>query len=160
MDATSQASYDTVMAFMGAMGSGDMDTMGSLMADDMVWHNEGDTSGKDNIFTFLGVFGSNLETTLWENEKYVCSGDLAAAGRPQPRPASRPASSPSHCVPKSGTARSCCGTGSKTPSQSARPTTAEPEPVLLGPVPPGDDPTSEGIARTNESGLVREHDAL
>ena len=42
MDATSQATFDTVMAFMGAMGSGDMDTMMSLMADDMVWHNEGD----------------------------------------------------------------------------------------------------------------------
>jgi len=87
MDAVSQASYDTVMAFMGAMGSGDMDTMGSLMADDMVWHNEGDTSlpwigetrGKENIFTFLGVFGSNLETTLWENEDVFASGDTVAA---------------------------------------------------------------------------------
>jgi len=87
MDAVSQASYDTVMAFMGAMGSGDMDTMGSLMADDMVWHNEGDTSlpwigetsGKENIFTFLGVFGANLETTLWENEDVFASGDTVAA---------------------------------------------------------------------------------
>lgn len=38
----SQATFDTVMAFMGAMGGGDMDTMGALMADDMVWQNEGD----------------------------------------------------------------------------------------------------------------------
>lgn len=58
MDKESQASFDTVMALMGAMGNGDMDTMSSLMADDMVWHNEGDTSlpwigetkGKENIF--------------------------------------------------------------------------------------------------------------
>ena len=32
MDAKSQASFDTVMAFMGAMGSGDMDAMNKLMA--------------------------------------------------------------------------------------------------------------------------------
>lgn len=37
MDDTSQASFDTVMAFMGAMGGGDMDAMSALMADDMVW---------------------------------------------------------------------------------------------------------------------------
>ncbi|NKX48949.1 nuclear transport factor 2 family protein, partial [Rhodobacteraceae bacterium R_SAG8] len=28
------------MAFMGAMGAGDMEKMRALMADDMVWHNE------------------------------------------------------------------------------------------------------------------------
>ena len=36
MDQASQATFDTVMAFMTAMGSGDMDTMSELMADDMV----------------------------------------------------------------------------------------------------------------------------
>ena len=44
MDDQTQASFDTVMAFMDAMGSGDMKTMSNLMADDMVWHNEGDDS--------------------------------------------------------------------------------------------------------------------
>jgi len=86
MDAQSQASFDIVMAFMGAMGSGDMDRMAALMADDMVWHNEGDpslpwigeTRGKDNIFTFLGVFSSNLKTTLWENTDAFASGDVVA----------------------------------------------------------------------------------
>lgn len=86
MDVTSKASFDTVMAFMGAMGSGDMEGMSALMADDMVWHNEGDTSlpwigetkGKENIFKFLGVFSSNLETTLWENEDAFASGDTVA----------------------------------------------------------------------------------
>ena len=65
MDEASKKSLETVMAFMGAMGSGDMDAMHTLMADDMVWHNEGDpslpwigeTRGKENIFAFLGVFG-------------------------------------------------------------------------------------------------------
>ena len=86
MDDKSQASFDTVMAFMGAMGKGDMDAMGKLMADDMVWHNEGDTSlpwigetkGKENIFKFLGVFSSNLQTTLWENTDAFASDDTVA----------------------------------------------------------------------------------
>jgi len=86
MDETSQASFDTVMALMGAMGSGDMDALSDLMADDMVWHNEGDASlpwigkskGKKAIFEFLGIFSSNLETTLWENEDAFASGDTVA----------------------------------------------------------------------------------
>lgn len=35
-DTETEATFDTVMAFMGAMGQGDMATMDSLMADDMV----------------------------------------------------------------------------------------------------------------------------
>ena len=85
MDETSQASFDTVMAFMGAMGEGP-DAMSPLMADDMVWHNEGDstlpwigeTKGKEAIFEFLGVFGANLQTTKWENTDAFASGDTVA----------------------------------------------------------------------------------
>ena len=81
-----KASFDTVMRFMGAMGSGDMETVSALMADDMVWHNEGDTSlpwvggaeGKDAIFAFLGVFSSNFETTMWENTDAFASDDTVA----------------------------------------------------------------------------------
>lgn len=86
MDETSKASFDTVMAFMGAMGSGEMDKISALMAHDMVWHNEGDktlpwigeTKGKEEIFKFLGVFSSNLETKLWENTDAFASGDTVA----------------------------------------------------------------------------------
>lgn len=86
MDETSQATFDTVMAFMGAMGGGDMEKMSALMADDMVWHNEGDTTlpwigetkGKEEIFKFLGVFSSNLQTTKWENEDAFAAGDTVA----------------------------------------------------------------------------------
>ncbi|MEM6637443.1 MAG: nuclear transport factor 2 family protein [Pseudomonadota bacterium] len=86
MDEVSQASFDTVMAFMGAMGGGDMAKMSELMADDMVWHNEGDgtlpwigeTRGKEAIFEFLGVFSANLETTKWENTDAFASGDTVA----------------------------------------------------------------------------------
>lgn len=87
MDKDSQASFDVVMNFMKAMGTGDMDTMGSLMADDMVWHNEGDKTlpwihgditGKKAIFEFLPVFSSNLKTTKWENSDAFASGDTVA----------------------------------------------------------------------------------
>lgn len=86
MDETSQASFDAVMAFMGAMGSGDTEAMDALMAEDMVWHNEGDPSlpwigetvGKANIFAFLDVFSTNLSVTKWENEDAFASGDIVA----------------------------------------------------------------------------------
>ena len=86
LDKNSQATLDTVMAFMGAMGSGDMDQMSELMADDMVWHNEGDSTlpwlgpwnGKEEIFSFLSVLGENLQFTLWENEDVVAFGDTVA----------------------------------------------------------------------------------
>lgn len=86
MDEQSQASLDTVMALMSAMGTGDMETMGNLMADDMVWQNEGDKNvpwigpwtGKEAIFGFLETFSTNFETRLWENEDVLASGDTVA----------------------------------------------------------------------------------
>jgi ketosteroid isomerase-like protein len=85
-DDESQATLDVVMGLMGAMGSGDMDAMNALMADDMVWHNEGDPSvpwigpwdGKEEIIGFLGVFGENFQTTKWENTDVLASGDTVA----------------------------------------------------------------------------------
>ena len=82
----SQASFDTVMAFMGAMGGGDMQSMGALMADDMVWQNEGDPDlpwigtweGKETIFGFLGTFSQNVQVTQWENQDAFASGDTVA----------------------------------------------------------------------------------
>lgn len=86
MDAKSQASYDTVMAFMGAMGKGNMDGMSALMADDMEWHNEGDSAmpwigpwkGKETIFGFLKTFSENVQTTHWDNQQAFASGDTVA----------------------------------------------------------------------------------
>lgn len=86
MDAESQATFDTVMAFMEAMGKGDMEKMSELMADDMVWQNEGDKSmpwigpwqGKDEIFSFLKTFGENFQTTEWVNSDAFASGDTVA----------------------------------------------------------------------------------
>lgn len=86
MDETTQASFDTVMAFMGAMGAGDSAKVGELMADDMVWHNEGDKTlpwignweGKEAIFAFMGIFGENFQTTEWDNTDAFASGDTVA----------------------------------------------------------------------------------
>ncbi len=86
MDAESQETFDTVMAFMGAIGSGDMDTAISLMADDMVWMNEGDKdmpwigpwNGKEEILNFLPIFGANFKTTAWENTDAFALGDTVA----------------------------------------------------------------------------------
>lgn len=86
MDEKSQETFDVVMGFMAAMGAGDMEKMSSFMADDMVWHNEGDSSlpwigrwqGKEAIFKFLGVFSSNLKTTLWENTDAFAFEDTVA----------------------------------------------------------------------------------
>ncbi|ASJ74150.1 hypothetical protein IMCC3135_20360 [Granulosicoccus antarcticus IMCC3135] len=74
------------MAFMGAMGAGEMEKMMSLMADNMVWHNEGDKSmpwigpweGKEAILKFLPVFCENFQTTQWENTDAFASGDTVA----------------------------------------------------------------------------------
>lgn len=81
-----QASFDTVMAFMGAMGAGDQEKVVSLMADDMVWYNEGDSAlpwigrweGKEQIFEFMGHFGPNFQTTAWNNTDAFASGDTVA----------------------------------------------------------------------------------
>ncbi len=85
-DDNTEASFDIARRFMGAMGSGDMETVRALMSDDMVWHNEGDTTlpwvsgseGKKAIFAFLGVFSSNFETTMWENTDAFASDDTVA----------------------------------------------------------------------------------
>ena len=86
MDPASQATFDTVMGFMGAMGSGDMKKMKALMAEDMVWQNEGDKAlpwigpwnGQEEIFKFLGVFGENFQTTEWKNTDAFAFGDTVA----------------------------------------------------------------------------------
>ena len=86
MDATSQATFDTVMKFMGAIGSGDMETATSLMAEDMVWHNEGDSTipwigpwnGKAEILKFLPIFSANFQTTAWDNTDAFAAGDTVA----------------------------------------------------------------------------------
>jgi ketosteroid isomerase-like protein len=86
MDDASQKSFDVVMSFMNAMGSGDMATVTSLLADDVVWQNEGNKdipwigpwNGKEEFLTNLGRFGGGFQTTEWKNEDAFALGDTVA----------------------------------------------------------------------------------
>lgn len=77
---------ETAQAFLYAAGSGDMDTLSSLMAEDFVWHNEGDSrlpwigtwESKDTVLTeFLPKFGAGLTATSWTTDYSFASGDQA-----------------------------------------------------------------------------------
>jgi len=87
MEKQSQATMDIAMAFMGAMGKGDMETMMGLMHEDMVWQNAGDKSlpwigpwnGKKIILEeFMPAFGANFTTKKWEPNDAFANGDTAA----------------------------------------------------------------------------------
>jgi len=86
MDDKSKATLDTAFAFMTAMGSGDTAAMEKLMADGMVWENEGDKEvpwigiwkGKKEIFAFLKTFGQGAKPTMWENGAAFADGGHAA----------------------------------------------------------------------------------
>lgn len=73
-------------AFLQAAGSGDGDTLGELMADDFVWHNEGDKrvpwigtwTGKNVVFgEFMPKFGAGLSVTQWSTDYEFVSGEHA-----------------------------------------------------------------------------------
>lgn len=83
----SQETLNIANSFMAAMGSGDMEKMKSLMHEDMVWDNSGDSSlpwigpwkGKQAILEdFLPSFGKNFVTKKWEPTDGFASGDTAA----------------------------------------------------------------------------------
>ncbi len=87
METKSKATMDIAMSFMGAMGKGDMETMMSLMHEDMVWQNGGDSrvpwigawKGKKTILEdFLPKFGAGFKTIKWEPNDSFASGDTAA----------------------------------------------------------------------------------
>ena len=86
-DTQSEATMSIAMGFMEAMGKGDMETMVSLMHEDMVWHNEGDKSmpwigpwnGKKAILEeFMPLFGKHFQTVKWEPNDALANGDTAA----------------------------------------------------------------------------------
>ena len=81
-----QATLQTAEAFLAAAGSGDMATLQKLMADDFVWHNEGDRTlpwigtweGKEKVLTeFLPVFGGSLTATSWTTDYSMAMADQA-----------------------------------------------------------------------------------
>ncbi|MEO1662610.1 MAG: nuclear transport factor 2 family protein [Pseudomonadota bacterium] len=81
-----QDTLQTAEAFLTAAGTGDMSTLQGLMADDFVWHNEGDDTlpwigtweGKETVLTeFLPAFGAGLTTTSWTTDYAMAMGDQA-----------------------------------------------------------------------------------
>ena len=87
MELQSKATLDIAMKFMEVMGKGDMETMISLMHDDMVWQNAGDSDipwigpwkGKKAILEdFMPKFGAGFKTIKWEPSDAFASGDTAA----------------------------------------------------------------------------------
>ncbi|EGR0753505.1 nuclear transport factor 2 family protein [Vibrio sp. 10N.286.52.C3] len=82
----SAKTLEVAQAFLWAAGSGDMEQLSTLMADDFVWHNEGDGSipwignweSKETVLnTFLPRFGAGLKTTSWTTDYSFANGDQA-----------------------------------------------------------------------------------
>ena len=85
-DVNSAETLETAQAFLWAAGSGDMEKLQTLMADDFVWHNEGDASlpwignwdSKEKVLsTFLPRFGAGLKVTSWSTDYSFANGDQA-----------------------------------------------------------------------------------
>jgi len=84
--AEGQKTLAVAQKFLMAAGSGDGATIIDLMADDFVWHNEGDPSvpwigsweGKEEVMgTFMPKFGAGLKVTSWSTDYSFASGDQA-----------------------------------------------------------------------------------
>jgi len=73
--------------YFDALAKGDMETVGSLFADDVIWHQPGQgvisgtIYGKENVFTHLGKFMQLSQGTFGiDDVEYITSnGDLVAA---------------------------------------------------------------------------------
>ena len=81
-----QKTLKVAQDFLQAAGSGDGDTLNKLMADDFVWHNEGDPTipwigtweGKKVVFgEFMPAFGAGLTATSWTTDYSMASGNQA-----------------------------------------------------------------------------------
>ncbi len=80
------ATLATAQSFLQAAGMGDMKKLQSLMTEDFVWHNEGDSripwigtwKGKSKVLRdFLPTFGAGLKTTSWTTDYSFASGEQA-----------------------------------------------------------------------------------
>ncbi|REG81994.1 nuclear transport factor 2 family protein [Marinomonas pollencensis] len=76
----------TAQAFLWAAGSGDVEKLKGLMADDFVWHNEGDKTipwigdwkGQDTVLgKFFPLFGAGLKVTSWTTDYHFVNGNQA-----------------------------------------------------------------------------------
>ncbi len=85
-DTQSDKTIAVAQAFLNAAGSGDMKALKSLMADDFVWHNEGDQrlpwigswkSKKTVLNEFMPKFGAGLKVTSWTTDYSFSNGNQA-----------------------------------------------------------------------------------
>ncbi len=85
-DQQSTKTLDVAQAFLMAAGLGDMAALKKLMADDFVWHNEGDATipwigdwqGKEAVLgEFMPKFGAGLNVTSWTTDYTFVNGDQA-----------------------------------------------------------------------------------
>ncbi len=86
LDPQSAKTLEVAKSFLSAAGSGDMETLKKLMANDFVWHNEGDKSipwiglwkGKDVVLNdFMPKFGAGLTVTSWTTDYNFANGNQA-----------------------------------------------------------------------------------
>ncbi len=80
-DDNTEASFDIARRFMGAMGSGDMETVRALMSDDMVWHNEGDTT----LPWVSGSEGKKRSSRFWASSHQISRPRCGRIPTPSPR---------------------------------------------------------------------------
>lgn len=82
----SAKTLEIAQSFLMAAGSGDMKTLKELMADDFVWHNEGDQripwighwEGKEVVLNeFFPKFGAGLKVTSWSTDYSFANADQA-----------------------------------------------------------------------------------
>lgn len=85
-DKQSAQTLAVAKSFLKAAGSGDGATLKKLMADDFVWHNEGDSNipwigdwkGQEQVFgTFMPAFGAGLKVTSWATDFSFADKDRA-----------------------------------------------------------------------------------
>ena len=85
-DDQSDKTLAVAQSFLEAAGSGDGKTLNELMADDFVWHNEGDSNipwignweGKEKVMgTFMPAFGAGLKVTSWSTDYSFSKADQA-----------------------------------------------------------------------------------
>ena len=85
-DEQSDQTLNVAQSFLEAAGSGDGKTLNELMADDFVWHNEGDSTipwignweGKEKVMgTFMPAFGAGLKVTSWTTDYSFSKADQA-----------------------------------------------------------------------------------
>jgi ketosteroid isomerase-like protein len=78
---------EIMQTYIDSLGSGDMDTVGTLLADDVIWHQPGESqlsgihSGKDKLFAHLGKFMELSDNTfrVTDVESVMANGDMVVA---------------------------------------------------------------------------------